>query len=275
MPDDRLRLIFTCCHPALNREAQVALTLCTLGGLTTAEIARAFLIPEATPAQRPVRAKSKIRDARIPCQVPAREKISERLVSVQAVLCLIFNEGYTASSGDLIRADLCLEAIRLVRLLCDLLPGDPESMSLLALMLLQDSRPPSRTAPAGTMITLGRCQPEARIAAEQGKAATAIETNWKATAALYEQLSWLLPSAAVALNQAAAVAMAYGSETGLALMGRITELDDYYLYHPARADLLRRLGGKPEAAAACRRVVDLVTNPVERTCLTARLEVLD
>ena len=302
MPDDRLRLIFTCCHPALNREAQVALTLRTLGGLTTFEIARAFLIPEATLAQRLVRAKSKIRDARIPYQVPAREKLPERLVSVQAVLYLIFNEGYSASSGDLIRADLCLEAIRLVRVLCDLLPRDPESTSLLALMLLQDSRRPSRTAPDGAMITLehqnradwnhaeiaeallllesasspapGRYQLEARIAAEHGKAAMATDTNWKAIAALYEQLSWRVPSAVVALNQAAAVAMAYGCETGLALMDQITELDGYYLYHSARADLLRRLDRKADSASAYRRALALATNPVERSYLTARLEAL-
>jgi RNA polymerase sigma-70 factor (ECF subfamily) len=302
MPDDRLRLIFTCCHPALNRDAQVALTLRTLGGLTTTEIARAFLVPEPTLAQRLVRAKSKIRDAGIPYQVPAREKISERLVSVQAVLYLIFNEGYTSSAGDLIRADLCTEAIRLSRVLCDLMPGDSESRGLLALMLLQDSRRSARVAPDGSMMTLekqnrtqwnhaeiaealallnpnpdpdpGRYQLEARIAAEHGKAATAADTNWKAIAALYEQLSWRVPTAVVALNQAAAVAMAYGCETGLALMDRISDLDGYYLYHAARADLLRRLGRDPEAASAYRRALDLATNPVELTWLAGRLESL-
>jgi RNA polymerase sigma-70 factor (ECF subfamily) len=297
MPDDRLRLIFTCCHPALNRDAQIALTLRTLGGLTTTEIARAFLVPEATLAQRLVRAKSKIRDAGIPYQVPAREKISERLVSVQAVLYLVFNEGYTSTAGDLIRADLCSEAIRLTRMLCHLVPADSESQGLLALMLLQDSRRSARVAPDRSMITLekqnrtqwnyteisealalldansdpGRYQLEARIAAEHGKAATAAETNWKAIAALYEQLSWRVPTAVVALNQAAAVAMAYGCETGLALMDRICEPDGYYLYHAARADLLRRLGRDPAAATAYRRAPDLATNPVELTWLAGRL----
>ena len=304
MPDDRLRLIFTCCHPALHIEAQIALTLRTLGGLTTAEIARSFLLPESTLAQRLVRAKNKIRDARIPYEVPSGGRLAERLSAVQAVIYLIFNEGYTASSGSgLIRGDLCSEAIRLARLLCELMPEESESRGLLALLLLQDSRRAARVNRDGELITLeeqdrslwnraevdealgllaqpagrepkapGRYELEARIAAVHARAATPAETDWRAIARLYEELSWFIPSAVVALNQAVAVAMSDGFETGLALMDRIGELDGYYLYHSARADLLRRLGRNPEAAAAYQRALGLVTNPVERAYLTRRLE---
>ncbi len=304
MPDDRLRLIFTCCHPALHIEAQIALTLRTLGGLTTAEIARSFLLPESTLAQRLVRAKNKIRDARIPYEVPSGGRLAERLSAVQAVIYLIFNEGYTASSGSgLIRGDLCSEAIRLARLLCELMPEESESRGLLALLLLQDSRRAARVNREGELITVeeqdrslwnraevdealgllaqpagrepkapGRYELEARIAAVHARAATPAETDWRAIARLYEELSWFIPSAVVALNQAVAVAMSDGFETGLALMDRIGELDGYYLYHSARADLLRRLGRNPEAAAAYQRALALVTNPVERAYLTRRLE---
>ena len=304
MPDDRLRLIFTCCHPALHIEAQIALTLRTLGGLTTAEIARSFLLPESTLAERLVRAKNKIRDARIPYEVPSGGRLAERLSAVQAVIYLIFNEGYTASSGSgLIRGDLCSEAIRLARLLCELMPEESESRGLLALLLLQDSRRAARVNREGELITVeeqdrslwnraevdealgllaqpagrepkapGRYELEARIAAVHARAATPAETDWRAIARLYEELSWFIPSAVVALNQAVAVAMSDGFETGLALMDRIGELDGYYLYHSARADLLRRLGRNPEAAAAYQRALALVTNPVERAYLTRRLE---
>jgi len=297
MGDDRLRLIFTCCHPALNTEAQVALTLRTLGGLTTAEIARSFLLPEPTLAQRIVRAKRKIQDAKIPYEVPPPNRLAERVASVQAVVYLIFNEGYaTTSGGTLIRGDLCAEAIRLGRLLCELMPREPENQGLLSLMLLQDSRRMARTSAAGELITLeqqdrslwnaeeireglkllpkarGRYSLQADIAAVHARAKRSDETDWRAIASLYEELSWLIPSAVVALNQAAAVAMGYGCEKGLALMDRITELEQYYLFHSARVDLLRRLGRNTEAAAAYERALALATNPVERAFLTSRLE---
>jgi RNA polymerase sigma-70 factor (ECF subfamily) len=297
MPDDRLRLIFTCCHPALNLEAQVALTLRTLGGLTTAEIARSFLMTEPALAQRIVRAKRKIQDARIPYEVPSLLRLPERLASVQAVIYLIFNEGYSATSGDtLIRTDLCAEAIRLGRVLCELMPKEPENRGLLALMLLQDSRRAARTGPGGELITLedqdrslwnrdeiregialtpatnGRYSLQAQIAAAHARADRAADTDWYAIARLYEELSWQIPSAVVALNQAVAVAMASGCDTGLNLMDRITELDGYYLFHSARADLLRRLGRNAESASAYERAIALATNPVERAYLARRLE---
>ena len=299
--DDRLRLMFTCCHPALNREAQVALTLRALGGLSTAEIARAFLTPEATLAQRLVRAKRKIQEARIPYEVPSPERLPDRLQSVQAVIYLIFNEGYAASSGDsLVRDDLCAEAIRLARVLCGLMGGDAENFGLLALMLLQHARRAARVA-GGALVTLeeqdrslwdraaiseglalldralamrqpGPYQVQAAIAALHARAQTAQETDWPQIAALYEKLLEWSPSPVLALNHAAAVAMAAGPEEGLHRMAALASaLDQYYLFHAARADLLRRLGRWTEAAEAYRRALALATNPVEREFLTRRL----
>jgi RNA polymerase sigma-70 factor (ECF subfamily) len=302
MADDRLRLIFTCCHPALNREAQIALTLRTLGGLTTTEIARSFLLAEPTIAQRLVRAQRKIRDARIPYEVPGREKLAERLESVRTVLYLIFNEGYAATFGEgLIRGDLCAEAIRLSRVLCELMPGDAENRGLLALMLLQDSRRAARVDSAGRLVTLeqqdrslwnraqirealqalgheppaGRYGIEACIALMHAVAATPGETDWRRIAELYAHLAALIPSPVVELNRAVAVAMAEGCEQGLEMMDRLEILDGYYLLHAARADLLRRLNRNGEAAAAYRRALELVTNPIERDYLERRLERLD
>jgi RNA polymerase sigma-70 factor, ECF subfamily len=302
-PDDRLRLIFTCCHPALNRAAQVALTLRTLGGLSTPEIAKAFLLPEATLAQRLVRAKRKIQEARIPYEVPGLERLPERLASVQAVIYLIFNEGYTASSGaELVRSDLCAEAIRLGRLLCDLLPREAENAGLLALMLLQHSRRESRVVD-GELITLedqdrarwdgeaiaegvllletalprGPAGPylvQAAIAALHAQAPTPQATDWPQIAALYQRLFEMNPSPVIALNHAVAVAMSGGLCEGLeriAELGKAGTLDEYYLFHAARADLLRRLGRRSEAAAAYARAVALVTNPVEADFLNRRL----
>src|SRR5262249_22023674 len=274
-PDDRLRLIFTCCHPALNLQAQVALTLRTLGGLTTPEIARAFLVPEATLAQRLVRAKRKIRDAGIPYEVPAADRMPERLSAVQAVIYLVFNEGYGATEGEhLIRRGMCSEAIGLGRILCELLPQDPECLGLLALMLLHDSRRDARTSGEGRLVPLEeqdrslwdqgqiaegselvdralrmhRVRPyqlQAAIAAVHAEARTAAETDWPQVLALYDELWMLTPSPVVALNRAVAVAMAEGLEKGLGAIdraGSTGELDKYHLFHAARADLLRRLG---------------------------------
>jgi RNA polymerase sigma-70 factor (ECF subfamily) len=301
MPDDMLRLVFTCCHPALNTEAQIALTLRTLGGLSTAEIARAFLTGEATLAQRLTRAKTKIREANIPYEVPPAHRLAERLESVRAVLYLIFNEGYASTAGDaLIRADLCGEAIRLSRMLCELVAADSENTGLLALMLLQDSRRAARTGPNGELITLEyqdrsrwnrqriaealgllrgsgpwrRYEIEARIAATHAIAATAAETDWRAIAMLYGELLALAPSSVVELNRAVAIAMSEGCDAGLEAMDRIEGLGNYHLFHAARADLLRRMGRSAEAAAAYGRALELATNAVERDYLMRRLNAI-
>ena len=303
-PDDRLRLIFTCCHPSLSREAQVALTLRTLGGLTTTEIAHAFLLPETTLAQRLVRAKQKIRLAKIPYEIPSLEIIGDRLLAVQAVIYLIFNEGYAASAGkSLLRNDLCAEAIRLGRVLCELLPDEPENMGLLALMLLQDSRRAARVNDRGELVTLeeqnrslwdregidegvrlvenalalgqaGSYQIQAAIAAVHAEAVTADETDWRQIVALYETLLRTTSSPVVALNYAAAVAMSEGLERGLNLVelaGTSGALDNYYLFHASRADLLRRLKRVDEATAAYQHALSLTTNSVEQNYIRRRL----
>jgi RNA polymerase sigma-70 factor, ECF subfamily len=306
--DDRLSLIFTCCHPAINMEAQIALTLRTLGGLTTTEIARAFLVPEGTLAQRLVRAQRKIQQARIPYQVPAPGSLPERLSAVQKVLYLIFNEGYSASSGDsLIRRELCAEAIRLARTLVELMPQNPENMALLALMLLHDSRRDARSTSDGQLIpleeqdrslwhhdqiaegvplveralgrrNLGPYQLQAAIAAIHAEARTAQETDWKQIAALYAILNTTQASPIVALNHAVAVAMSESLERGLAMideLGAGGELESYRLYHAARADLLRRMGRNPEAIESYRRALALTSNAVELRYLGRRLSELD
>jgi RNA polymerase sigma-70 factor (ECF subfamily) len=304
-PDDRLRLIFTCCHPSLNREAQVALTLRTLGGLSTAEISRAFLVPENTLAQRLVRAKNKIRLAGIPYEVPPLDVLPARLASVQTVVYLIFNEGYSATGGEsLIRRDLCVEAIRLARLLCQFVPDAAESVGLLALMLLQDSHRDARTDANGNLVTLeeqdrslwdrveieegialaekalrlhkpiGPYQLQAAIAALHAEAKVASGTDWAQIAALYVELMRLTPSAVIALNHAAAVAMSEGFEKGLALVeaaGASGRLNNYFLYHAARADLFRRLRRFEEAQLAYTRALELTKNEVEQKYLTRRL----
>lgn len=306
-PDDQLRLMFTCCHPALNLAAQVALTLRTLGGLSTEQIARAFLVDEATLAQRLVRAKAKIRDARIPYQIPPVHLLAERLAAVQAVLYLIFNEGYASTTAEtLTRSELCGEAIRLARLISQLIPGEPENLGLLALMLLQDSRREARVDAAGhlvvleeqdrslwnrsqmeeglalveTSLRLGRVGPyqlQAAIAAVHAQAQTASETDWKQIAALYGELSQINPSAVVALNRAVAVAMSESPERGLQMMEEIEaagSLSRYYLFHAARADLLRRVGRTAEAQSAYVEALALSTNPVEQAYLRGRLSSL-
>jgi RNA polymerase sigma-70 factor, ECF subfamily len=307
-PDDRLRLIFTCCHPSLSLEAQVALTLRTLGGLATAEIARAFLVPETTLAQRLVRAKNKIRIARIPYEVPPIEVLPQRLASVRAVVYLIFSEGYAATSGpNLIRNDLCSEAIRLGRLLCQLVPNEPENLGLLSLMLLQNSRRDARINSAGELVTLdeqdrslwdheeigeglaliqnalrlrsvGVYQLQAAISAVHAEAVSFDETDWRQIVALYEELKKINPSPVIALNHAAAVAMAEGFETGLRLMekvGATGKLDQYYSYHAARADLLRRLHRTEEARTAFSRGLELTNNQVEQQYIQRRLRELE
>lgn len=302
--DDRLRLIFTCCHPALPIEARVALTLRTLAGLTTSEIARAFLVPEATMAQRLVRAKRKIRNAGIPYRVPPAHLLPERTTGVLGVVYLLFNEGYAATSGaDLVRASLCAEAVRLARVLALLMPDEPEVLGLLALLLLHDSRRATRVDAAGELVTLedqdrtawdraaidegaalletalrrgrpGPYQIQAAIAACHTTAATAGETDWADIAALYGELARLVPSAVVRLNRAVAVGMAEDQAAGLALVAeleRTGELDGYHLLAATRADLLRRTGRTAEAAEAYARALELVENAAERRFLERRL----
>ncbi|MEP7215250.1 MAG: RNA polymerase sigma factor [Anaerolineaceae bacterium] len=301
--DERLRLIFTCCHPALPPEARAALTLRTLGGLTTGEIARAFLVPEATLAQRLVRAKQKIRDAGIPYAVPADGDLPERLGPVLTVVYLVFNEGYSATSADtLVRRELCSEAIRLGRLLVQLMPDEPEARGLLALMLLHDSRRDTRVDPiTGQLVLLedqdrsrwvhqqidegievletalrrhrpGPYQLQAAIAAVHAEAATPAETDWRQIAALYERLAGLVQSPVVELNWAVAVAMVDGPERGLTLVAPLAErLDAYQPYHATRADFLRRLGRPTEAAEAYERAIEMTSNGAELGFLKARL----
>jgi len=314
IPDERLKLIFTCCHPALSKDAQVARTLHTLGGLTTPEIASAFLVGLPTMAQRLVRARRKIRDARIPYRVPPADAITERLDAVLSVLYLIFNAGYTAPGGDeLIRHDLCAEAIRLTRILAVLLAKetslseDAEVLGLLGLMLLHDARRGARVNPKGEIIVLeeqdrtlwdqqaieegvsileralamqapGPYQVQAAISVLHAQARHPEETDWEQIVALYDVLYEMLPSPVVELNRAVAVAMSDGIESGLILLDRLADmgkLDHYYLFHAARADLLRRIGKLDEAHTAYTRALELCQNNTERSFLRRRLAEID
>jgi RNA polymerase sigma-70 factor (ECF subfamily) len=303
LPDDRLKLMFTCCHPTLALEAQVALTLHTLGGLSTPEVARAFLVPEATMAKRLVRARNKIRNAGIPYRVPPADLLPERLDALLTVIYLIFNEGYVATGGDIpIRHELCGEAIRLGRVLVDLLPENAEVRGLLALMLLHDARRTTRLTPAGELVLLaeqdrtrwdqakiregiavldealalrqrGPYQIQAAISALHAEAVTAEATDWRQIALLYDTLVQMIPSMVVKVNRAVAVAMAWGAPAGLQLLLPLTsEADGFYPYHAACADLLRRTNQIQAAAAAYERALALCGNSAERAYLQRRYQ---